>query len=225
MGENKKQKSTEKQKRFSIGIIISIIAVIGAPCGFYAYQYGMRPEINIIDIEAQYTKTTQEDNMRIDLSFKIKNDGKSKTRNSRLFSAFPKWAINQLKVIVVPYDFTDTDIPDLVGGRDHNFTIYKDINADDFVQYNTMAKGFYLIAVLRWQSDNWAHFGQTFENHVLLFLEPRMQENKMLFQVKQIEQKYFIHWFMKQTDRPDIFRTVEGLGVSRLLYGDVSRFD
>lgn len=221
MGKNKNKKQSVL-KKFSFSTILYIIGMIA---GLYAYQYYMRPEINVPDIKAQYARSTREDNMRIEFLFQIKNNGKSKTKNLKLYSVFPKWAINQKGVTVAPYDFVYSDVTDLLENQERNFTTYKDINPDDFVQYSNMAQGIYLAAVLRWQGDNLVFWGRTFENHILFFLRPGMKDNKMVFQVRQIEQKNFTRWFMKETDRPDILRVVEGLGATKLLYGDVSRFD
>jgi len=217
-----KTKNNQHQKKFSFSTILYIIGMIA---GLYAYQYYMRPEINVPDIKAQYARSTREDNMRIEFSFQIKNNGKSRTKSLKLYSAFPKWAINQKGVTVAPHDFVYSDVADLLENQETNFSTYKDINPDDFIQYSNMAQGIYLVVVLRWQGDNLVFLGRTFENHKLFFLRPGMKDNKMVFQVQQIEQKNFTYWFMKDSDRPNIFKVVEGLGATKLLYGDISRFD
>lgn len=222
MAKYKKDKKAKKLKKFSIGFFITILGMFG---GLYAYQYHMYPEIKIKDIEARYARAIKKDDMRIEFSFKIQNNGRSKTTHTKLFSAFPKWTIKQSGVFVTPDDFVYSDISDLAEGQETTFLTYKDVNTENFIQYTNMANGIYLIVVLRWQSDNLIFLGRTFENHILFFLMPGMKDNKMVFQCRQIEQRHFTHWFMKQSNRPDIFKTVVGLGATRLLYGDVSRFD
>ncbi len=220
MGKNKNKKT--EPKKFSLGTLFTLIWMFA---GLYAYQYYMRPEIEVRGLEAQYTRSTREDNMRIEFSFKIKNAGESKTKNLKLYSVFPKWGINQQGVTVMPYDSVYSDVADLRGNEETSFVTYKDINKDDFIQYSNMAQGIYLVAVLRWQSDNLVYLGRTFENHILFFLRPGMKDNKMVFQAQQIEQKNFTRWFIKEVDKPDVFKVVEGLGAAKLLYGDLSRFD
>jgi hypothetical protein len=222
MSQKKKNKKPTKQNPFSFGPILIIIGMIS---GFYAYQYYMRPEINILNVDTQYIKETKEDDMRIRFSFKLKNDGKSKTKNSRLFSVFPKWGINGSGITVSPYDSVYSDIFDLIEDKETTFITYKDINFDDFIQYTNMAGGLYLVVILRWQSDNITFWGRTFENHMLFFLQSGMKDDKMVFQIQQVKQEYFTRWFTKETEEPDMFKTVKDLGATRFLYGDVSRFD
>ena len=88
-----------------------------------------------------------------------------------------------------------------------------------------MAKGIWFNIVLRWQSDHWAYWGRTFEKHILIFLSLGMQENKMIFHAKQIKEKDFTFYCFKNDKRPNIFKTIEDIGASRLLYGETSRFD
>jgi len=220
--QTNKKKSSKVKEFFKSTFFLTLIGMFAA---LYAYQYHMQPEINILGIEAQYARSTREDNMRIDFSFKIKNEGGSKTKNLTLYSVFPKWAINQQGITVKPYDFVYSDVTNLRENGEEPFEIYKDINTDDFIQSTNTAQGIYLVVVLRWQSDNYAHWGRTFENHMLLFLRPSMKDNKMVFQVQQMEQRNYTHWFIKAEDRPDVFKVVEGLGAAKLLYGDISRFD
>lgn len=99
------------------------------------------------------------------------------------------------------------------------------MKSDAFVDYVNIAEGLYLLVILRWQSDNFAFFGRTFENHTLLFLKPGMRDSKMIFDVRGVKQKYLTRWLLKKSDKPDIMQTVKDLGASRLLYGDISRFD
>jgi len=221
----KKAKSgnnAQGKNRVLSGIVLALLPMV---CGFYAYQYFMRPEINIVKVDAEYSRETKDNNTRINLSFDIKNDGKSKTKELVIYSTFLNWTVDKSGVKVAPYDFTYTDVPDLIEGKENVFALYKDINSDVFVEYINMADGLYLLVILRWQSDNIAFLGRTFENHALLFLKPGMRDNKMIFDVRVVEQKYLTKWFLKKSDKPDVMQTIKDLSASRLLYGDTSRFD
>lgn len=228
MAKRKLQKKTETEKnergknRVLSGIVLALLPML---CGFYAYQYFMRAEINIIKVDAEYSRETKDNNTRINLSFNIKNDGKSKTKESAIYSAFLNWTVDKSGVKVAPYDFTYTDVPDLIEGKENAFALYKDINADIFVDYINMADGLYLLIILRWQSDNFAFWGRTFENHALLFLKPGIRDNKMIFDVRVVRQKYLTKWFLEKSVKPDVMQTIKDLSASRLLYGDTSRFD
>lgn len=221
-----KKAKTENNERGKNRVLSSIVlALLPMLCGFYAYQYYMRPEINIIKVDAEYSRETKDNNTRINLSFNIKNDGRSKTKELAIYSTFLNWTVDKSGVKVAPYDFTYTDVPDLIEGKENAFALYKDINSDIFVDYVNMADGLYLLIILRWQSDNFAFWGRTFESHVLLFLKPCMRDNKMIFDVRGVRQKYLTKWFLEKSDKPDVMQTIKDLGASRLLYGDTSRFD
>jgi len=207
---------------FPIGAILTIISMLG---GVYAYQYFMKPIINMESVDAVYSRSTKKDDTRIDCSFIIENKGKSKTKGLKLFSAFLKWGLDKTNIVVSPYDFTVTDVANITGGDKINSNIYKDINTDTFVNYTNSAQGLYMVIVLRWQSDNFVFLGRTFESHVLLFFQSAMKDNKMVFQTRQIRQKNFTHWFMKDFKKPDIFQTIKELDAKRVVFGDVSRFD
>ncbi len=225
MGKKKRNKAnnTKNSKRkFPLKAFFAILGILGS---LYAYQYYWRPEINLKNIDAQYARETKTNDMRINFSFLLKNDGESKTKNLMLFSAFPKWGLQKTNITVAPYDFTQSDIQNLIRNEETTFATYKDINFDDFVQNHNMAEGIWLSIVLRWQSDNLVYIGRTFEKHILIFLRLGMDENKMIFQAQQIKEEDFTFWFLKNNTKPNIFKTIEDIGASRLLYGEISRFD
>jgi len=218
-----RNKKTKKEQKMIQGpLLLSILVAIA---GLYAYQYYWRPEINIKSINAQYARATKANNMRINFAFRFKNDGKSKTKNLKLFTAFPKWGFNGKSITVSPYDFVQNDLTDLLGGEETDYNTYKDINFDDFIQNHNMAQGIWLTLVLRWSSDNLVYFGRTFEKHILIFLTQGMKENKMIFMSQQVKERDFTHWFQKTEKKPNIFKVIEDLEASKLLYGDTSRFD
>lgn len=218
----KNKKIQKERRRVPVALFLSILVAIGS---LYAYQYYWRPEINIKSVDAQYARATKANDMRINFSFKFQNNGKSKTKNLKLFTAFPKWGFNGKNITVSPYDFVQNDLTDLMGGEETNYETYKDINFDDFIQNHNMAQGVWLTLVLRWNSDNLVYFGRTFEKHILIFLTQGMKENKMIFISQQVKKRDFTHWFQKNERKPNIFKIIEDLEASRLLYGDTSRFD
>lgn len=218
--KNKKRQKGQK------GILISLfLSILLAICGLYAYQYYWQPEINIKSIDAQYDRSTKANDMRINFTFEFKNEGKSKTKNLKLFTAFPKWGFNGENITASPYDFVQNDLTDLIGGGETNYNTYKDINFDDFIHNHNMSQGIWLTLVLRYNSDNLVYFGRTFEKHILIFLTHGMKENRMVFISQQVKERDFTHWFQKNEKKPNIFKIIEDLEASRLLYGDRSRFD
>ena len=52
-----------------------------------------------------------------------------------------------------------------------------------------------------------------------------MKDNKMVFQIESPWQKYYTLWFVRKSDKPDIFQAIEALDAKKLIFGDVSRFD
>jgi hypothetical protein len=185
----------------------------------------MKPAIDLEEVNASYSRTTKRDDMRINCSFMIENKGKSKTKNLKLYSCFLKWDIDKTNVTVSPYDFTYTDIADIVGGDLAESNIYKDIDEDTFINYTNLAQGLYMLVILRWQSDNICYLGRTFENYILLFFLPAIRDDKMVFQVREVEQKNITCWFVDDLTKPDISEITKELDAKRLIYGDVSRFD
>lgn len=205
--------------------IVIILTLLGMCSGFYAYQYHYIPEINITNIEAQYVRETKTSDMRINFSFKIKNTGKSKTKRLTLFSVFPKWITQETSIMVIPYDFIESEVQNLAENEETTLLIYKDINLDDFIKNHNMADGIWLNLVLRWDGDNLAYFGRTFEKHILVFLKQGIKDNKMVFLAQQVEERDLSLWFLKKDKRPNIFKTLEDLKAANLLYGVTSRFD
>lgn len=83
--KTKTEHNKRNQNRLPINIILALFSML---CGFYAYQYFMQTEINIVKVDAKYSRETKDDKTRIDLLFNIKNEGRSKTKELAIYSAF-----------------------------------------------------------------------------------------------------------------------------------------
>ena len=203
--------------------LIPVLVILG---GFYAYQYAMRPEIKFEDISAYVSEIDKNDMAHIHFNFKLKNDGKSKTKDSILYTAFIDWegSIKNGKpaIAVKPTDFTKTDMFALGGGNTDNFEMEKYVKDEFLVKFTNTAGGFYCVVVCQWGSDNLAHFGRTFSNNELLFMKPFIRDNKMAFVLRRLEQRYSTKWFLKDK-RPDIFELLKLLPLEEIVYGDTAR--
>lgn len=196
---NNKRKAKEGRKAcISVG---ALLTVVGMSAGFYAYQYLMKPEIVVSSVAASLSgHPTQDENLKVHFIFSFRNVGKSKTYNGRLYTAFVNWSGRRNAIVVSPDDFIESPLFDLTADQYAPFEVDKYIRAEELVKLVNAGGGIYYAVLCRWQGDNWVYCQRTFENNILLFMKPGMDNAKMKFNMQVVRQMYSTDWL--QPERP-----------------------
>ncbi|MCK5579670.1 MAG: hypothetical protein KAJ18_00190 [Candidatus Omnitrophica bacterium] len=218
------QKIATNNKDRKKTIISAFWAFILALCALYAYQYNIKPDVSITHIDAEMGKLSKKDEREVRFNFELVNDGKSKTINSKVYTTFIDWTVLNNSIFVRPLDLVETDTFELAISRKRSFVLSKYISEDRWIELSKLAGGFYCVVVYTWQGDNIVFRGRTFVNNKLLFLEPAMKNNKMIFNIKELDQQYLTKWFFN-TPKELLFELVEKLPATRVVYGDISRWE
>jgi len=181
----------------------------------------MKPEILISSSDATLlSHPTQDESLKVHFIFSLKNVGKSKTRRGMLYTAFVNWSGGNNAIVVSSQDFIESPLFDLTADEHATFEVDKYIRAEEFVKLVNASGGIYCAVLCRWQGDNLVYWQRTFENNVLLFMKPGMDNAKMKFNMQMVRQVYSTDWLQPERPQDRWAHLLKLLSVKEIIYGD-----